>query len=70
MNQTINIRGSNGRWNVMRHDTDINPVTGKEEKTPQCIFSSATPVPEEKLDELRRVYRAADLWVERQGVFH
>ncbi|QZE58424.1 hypothetical protein pEaSNUABM40_00208 [Erwinia phage pEa_SNUABM_40] len=69
MEQTINIR-TNGCWNVMRHDTDINPVTGKEEKTPQCIFSSPTPVPEAKLEELRKVYRATDLWVERQKVFH
>lgn len=68
MEQTINIR-VNKRWNVMRHDTDINPVTGKEEKTPQCIFSSPSPVSDAMLNELRKKY-AAELWVEPTAVFH
>ena len=69
MEQIINIR-ANKRWNVMRHDTDINPVTGKTEKVPQCIFSSQRPVTDEELNELRTKYRASELWVEPTAVFH
>lgn len=60
---------NNQRWNVMRHDRDINPVTGQEEKVPQCIFSSPKPVSESVLNELRKKY-AAELWVEPTTVYH
>lgn len=68
MKQTINIR-ENKRWNVMRHDLDINPVTGQEEKVPQCIFSSTSPVSDKVLNELRKKY-AAELWIEPTTVIH
>ena len=68
MKQTINIR-ENKRWNVMRHDHDINPVTGQEEKVPQCIFSSARPVADAELNELSKKY-AAKLWIEPTTVIH
>lgn len=64
--QTIN---TNKRWNVMRHDRDINPVTGQEEKVPQCIFSSTMPVTDRQLNELRKKY-AAELWIEPTTVYH
>lgn len=69
MEHTINIR-VNKRWNVMRHDHDINPVTGQEEKVPQCIFSSTSPVSDTVLNDLRKKYNAAELWVEPTAVFH
>ena len=69
MKQTINIR-ENKRWNVMRHDLDINPVTGQEEKVPQCIFSSHRPVSDKVLNELRKKYNAVELWIEPTTVIH
>lgn len=54
----------------MRHDHDINPITGQEEKVPQCIFSSTSPVSDTVLNELRKKYNAAELWVEPTAVFH
>lgn len=53
----------------MRHDLDINPVTGQEEKVPQCIFSSPRPVSDKVLNELRKKY-AAELWIEPTTVIH
>lgn len=64
------ISQGNQRWNVMRHDHDINPVTGKEERVPQCIFSSTKPVSEAVLRDLRKKYRATELWVVPTVVFH
>lgn len=69
MEQTFSIR-TNKRWNVMRNDRDIHPVTGLEEKVPQCIFVSEKPLDDAKLAELRAQYNATDLWVEASGVFH
>lgn len=58
------------RWNVMRNDRDIHPVTGQEETVPQCIFVSDSPVTDDKLNELRATYNAPELWVEPTAVYH
>jgi len=68
-NTVINISVSK-RWNVMRNDRDIHPVTGKEETVPQCIFVSDRPLTDDRLNELRAKYNAPELWVEPAGVFH
>lgn len=68
MERTITIHVAK-RWDVMRNDRDIHPITGAEEKVPQCVFSSTSPLSAEQLNELSAKY-GTELWVEPTGVFH
>ena len=68
MKQAINLYRT--RWNVMRHDTDIHPVTGAEEKVPQCIYVSDRPLTPAKLHELRLKYNTPEIWVEPNARYH
>lgn len=68
--QHIQSTNTSKRWNVMRTDRDIHPVTGEEEAVPQCIFVSEQPPCEDKLSELREKYNAPDIWVEAAWAYH
>lgn len=69
MERTIHINVTK-RWAVMRNDRDIHPVTGQEEKVPQCIHISDSPLTDDQMNELRAKYNTPELWVEPTAVFH